>query len=84
MVGTAAHPGAAGGRATTDHLRAALAWAEAEHTRAGSPLNGKIALDPWPSWVGPVAGSSRWSSAPIRASTPVLLCPPGRWGNFWG
>ena len=32
-------------RATADHLRAAIAWAEAENKRAGSPLNGKIALD---------------------------------------
>ena len=32
-------------RATADNLRAAIAWAEAENTRAGSPLNGKIALD---------------------------------------
>ncbi len=45
VLATAAQPGAAGGRATADHLRAAIAWAEGEHTRAGSPLNGKIALD---------------------------------------
>ena len=45
VLATAAQPGAAAGRATADNLRAALAWAEAEHMRAGSPLNGKIALD---------------------------------------
>jgi dienelactone hydrolase len=45
VLGTAAQPGAAGGRATADNIRAALAWAETEHARAGSPLNGKIALD---------------------------------------
>ena len=46
VLATAAQPGAAaGGRATADNLRAAIAWAETENTRAGSPLNGKIALD---------------------------------------
>ena len=44
VLATAAQPGA-GGRATADNLRAAIAWAETENTRAGSPLNGKIALD---------------------------------------
>jgi dienelactone hydrolase len=43
VMATAAQPGVT--RATADHLRAAIAWAEAENTRAGSPLNGKIALD---------------------------------------
>jgi hypothetical protein len=45
VLATAAQPGAAGGRATADNLRAAIAWAEAENTRAASPLKGKIALD---------------------------------------
>jgi len=45
VLATAALPGATGGRATADNLRAAIAWAETENTRAGSPLNGKIALD---------------------------------------
>jgi hypothetical protein len=31
--------------ATVDDLRGALDWAEAEATREGSPLNGKIAID---------------------------------------
>ena len=43
VIATAAQPGVT--RATADHLRAAIAWAEAENTRSGSPLNGKIALD---------------------------------------
>ena len=45
VLATAAQPGAERGRATADNLRAAIAWAEAENSRAGSPLNGKIALD---------------------------------------
>jgi dienelactone hydrolase len=45
VLATAAEPGATGGRATADNLRKAIAWAEAENTRAGSPLNRKIALD---------------------------------------
>ena len=45
VLATAAEPGATGGRATADNLRKAIAWAESENTRAGSPLNGKIALD---------------------------------------
>src|SRR5687767_3580552 len=45
VLATAAQPGAAGGRSTADDLRAAIAWAETENGRAGSPLNGKIALD---------------------------------------
>ncbi|HWI35139.1 MAG TPA: hypothetical protein VNU64_01695, partial [Burkholderiales bacterium] len=44
VLATAAPPGTSG-RATPDSLRAALDWAEAENTRAGSPLKGKIALD---------------------------------------
>jgi dienelactone hydrolase len=45
VLATAAEPGAARGRATADNLRGAIAWAEAENARAGSPLAGKIALD---------------------------------------
>jgi dienelactone hydrolase len=45
VMATAAEPGATGGRATADNLRKAVDWAEAENTRAGSPLNGKIAMD---------------------------------------
>ena len=45
VMATAAEPGAAGGRATADNLRKAIDWAEVENKRAGSPLNGKIALD---------------------------------------
>ena len=46
VLATAAEPGtAAGTRATADNLRKAIAWAETENKRAGSPLNGKIALD---------------------------------------
>lgn len=44
VLATAAQPGVTG-RATADSLRAAIAWAETENTRSGSPLNGKIALD---------------------------------------
>ena len=44
-MATAAEPGATGGRATADNLRKAVDWAEAENRRAGSSLNGKIALD---------------------------------------
>ena len=45
VMATAAQPGAAAGRATSDNLRAAIAWAEAEQTRNESPLKGKMALD---------------------------------------
>jgi hypothetical protein len=45
VLATAATPGAERRRATADDLRAAIAWAETENTRPGSPLNGKIALD---------------------------------------
>ena len=45
VLATAAQPGGAAGRATADNLRGAIAWAETEHKRAASPLNGKIALD---------------------------------------
>jgi dienelactone hydrolase len=43
VLATAAEPGVT--RATADHLRKAIAWAEAENTRPESPLKGKIALD---------------------------------------
>ena len=43
VMATAAQPDV--NRATADHLRAAIAWAEMENKRADSPLNGKIALD---------------------------------------
>ena len=45
VMATAAEPGATGGRATADNLRKAVDWAEAENTRAESPLKGKIAMD---------------------------------------
>src|SRR5687768_2139238 len=45
VLATAAQPGETGGRATADHLRKAVDWAEAENRRAGSPLNGRIAMD---------------------------------------
>jgi dienelactone hydrolase len=45
VLATAAEPGVTGGRATADHLRKAVDWAEAENRRAGSPLNGKVAVD---------------------------------------
>ena len=45
VLATAAEPGTpAGTRATADNLRKAIAWAETENTREGSPLKGKIAL----------------------------------------
>jgi hypothetical protein len=43
VMATAATEGVT--RATADHLRAAIAWAETENVRADSPLRGKIALD---------------------------------------
>jgi dienelactone hydrolase len=43
VMATAAQEGV--NRATADHLRAAIAWAETENARAESPLRGKIALD---------------------------------------
>ena len=45
VIATAAEPGATGGRATAEHLRKGVDWAEAENKRTGSPLNGKIAMD---------------------------------------
>jgi dienelactone hydrolase len=44
VMATAAQPGVTG-RATAADLRKAVDWAEAENKRAGSPLNGKIAMD---------------------------------------
>ena len=43
VMATAAQQGVT--RATADHLRAAIAWAETENARVESPLKGKIALD---------------------------------------
>jgi hypothetical protein len=43
VMATAAQEGV--NRATADHLRAAIAWAETENKRAESPLEGKINLD---------------------------------------
>jgi dienelactone hydrolase len=43
VMATAAQPGV--NRATADHLRAAIAWAETENARVDSPLKGKVALD---------------------------------------
>jgi dienelactone hydrolase len=43
VMATAAQEGVP--RATADHLRAAIAWAETENARNESPLKGKIALD---------------------------------------
>jgi hypothetical protein len=45
VLATAVEPGVSGGRATADNLRKGVDWAEAENLRAGSPLNGKIAVD---------------------------------------
>jgi dienelactone hydrolase len=45
VMATAAEPGTTAERATADNLRKAVDWAEAENKRAGSPLNGKMALD---------------------------------------
>jgi dienelactone hydrolase len=45
VIGTAAEPGASGGRATADSLRKAMDWADAENKRADSPLKGKIDVD---------------------------------------
>jgi dienelactone hydrolase len=45
VMGTAAQQDAPRRQATADDLRAAIDWAEKENTRAGSPLNGKIATN---------------------------------------
>ena len=44
-ISTAAIEGETRRMATADDLRAAIDWAEAENKRAGSPLEGKIAID---------------------------------------
>ena len=76
VMATAAQPGVT--RATADHLRAAIAWAEAENTRAGSPLNGKIALDRISVMGQSCGGFMRSNSAPIRAWTPSASSTPAR------
>ena len=45
VLATAAVEGEARRQASADDLRAAVDWAEAENTRGGSPLQGKIATD---------------------------------------
>lgn len=45
VVSTVPQEGAARRSETADDMRAAISWAEKENTRAGSPLNGKIAVD---------------------------------------
>lgn len=45
VLGTVPQEGAARRQATADDLRAGIDWAAKENARAGSPLEGKIALD---------------------------------------
>lgn len=45
VVGTVPEEGAARRQETADDMRAAIDWAEKENARAGSPLEGKIAVD---------------------------------------
>jgi Chlorophyllase enzyme len=45
VLGTVPQEGAARRQASADDLRAAIDWAGKENARAGSPLEGKIALD---------------------------------------
>jgi hypothetical protein len=45
VLGTVPQEGAAGRQETADDMRAAIDWAGKENVRAGSPLNGKIAVD---------------------------------------
>lgn len=45
VVSTVPQEGAARRSETADDMRAAIDWAEKENARAGSPLNGKIAVD---------------------------------------
>ena len=45
VMGTVPQEGAARRQETADDMRAAIDWAEKENARAGSPLEGKIALD---------------------------------------
>jgi dienelactone hydrolase len=45
VIGTVPQEGAARRQETADDMRAAIDWAAKENMRAGSPLNGKIAVD---------------------------------------
>ena len=45
VIGTVPLEGAARRQETADDMRAAIDWAGKENARAGSPLNGKIAID---------------------------------------
>lgn len=45
VLGTVPQEGAQRRQANADDMRGAIAWAEKENTRTGSPLKGKIALD---------------------------------------
>jgi hypothetical protein len=45
VVGTVPQEGASRRQETADDMRAAIDWADKENTRAGSPLEGKIAVD---------------------------------------
>jgi dienelactone hydrolase len=45
VMGTVPQEGAQRRQATADDMRGAIAWAEKENARTGSPLKGKIALD---------------------------------------
>lgn len=45
VISTVPQEGAARRQETADDMRAAIDWAEKENARAGSPLNGKIAVD---------------------------------------
>jgi dienelactone hydrolase len=45
VMGTVPQEGAARRQATADDMRGAIDWADKENTRAGSPLEGKIATD---------------------------------------
>jgi len=45
VIGTVPQEGAAQRQETADDMRAAIDWAQKESIRAGSPLNGKIAMD---------------------------------------
>jgi sugar lactone lactonase YvrE/dienelactone hydrolase len=45
VIGSVAEPGAAARQQNADDLRKAIAWAEKENTRDGSPLKGKVDLE---------------------------------------
>ena len=45
MIGNVPEPGAAARQQNADDLRRAIAWAEKENTRDGSPLKGKVDLE---------------------------------------